>query len=101
MVWKPSYYNLRHAERAKPIISARIVTLLPDTVPFVRRLGSDAAPSATQSEKWIMKWILWLWGQRRGGKINVSIELIDNCALPTSVYEDEGPLIKSKTKKRW
>ena len=35
------------------------------------------------------------------GRINVRVELIDYCALPTSLYEDEGLLIKSKTKKRW
>lgn len=35
------------------------------------------------------------------GRINVRAELIDYCALPTSVYEDDGLLIKSKTKKRW
>ena len=34
------------------------------------------------------------------GRINVRVELIDYCALPTSLYEDEGLLIKSKTKKR-
>lgn len=32
-------------------------------------------------------------------RINVRVKLID-CALPNSVYEDEGLLIKSKTKKR-
>lgn len=33
-------------------------------------------------------------------RINVRVELIDYCALPTLVYEDEGLLINSKTKKR-
>lgn len=32
-------------------------------------------------------------------RINVRVKLID-CALPNSVYDDEGLLIKSKTKKR-
>lgn len=32
--------------------------------------------------------------------INVRFELIDHCALPASMYEDEGLPINSETKKR-
>lgn len=36
--------------------------------------------------------------ERRG--INVGVELIERRAAPNSLYEDEGLLIKSKTKRR-
>lgn len=34
------------------------------------------------------------------GRINVRVELIDDCALSTLMYEDEGLLINGKKKKK-